>query len=764
MNPRNLSNRNPTETSVVGRCHCGPALSTLTDGIMLRGPRQFVSWLSVAGLAIGGAGIAPWLTGSGEPAAATGQPRPAAAAPQSAGEFRHDEFTGQVLPFLQQYCLECHTGDDTESGLDLSRFDSQASVGNELETWQSVLEALDTDYMPPREASQPAAEEIESIKNWFSRTLAGHGNLERPQEIIRRLNRSEYENTVRDLLQLKSDVFDNPNRIVITDDYFQPASGRMPRYVLAMSHHSYIQRKPAELPGISELPVDPPVLHGFNNDQSTLSFSPVHMEACLALANSILNDANFSRQSQLWDSLFVVDDIARDRDALLALADQRLSVFLPRAFRRPVSNHQRQRYLDLFARELENGDFTRAMKTTVSAVLASPRFLLRMDRMSGQPGQAAAIDAWDMASRLSYFLWASMPDDELFRAAAEGRLQSNADLEYQVQRMLKDRKSKSLSTEFGMQWLKLAKVNSARPDNDLFPGWYRKDSDSPGVSMMIEQLLLFETIMVEDRSILEFISADFAYLNRQLMDWYYVDPSTALGYTPDPESFEDFFRIQWPNTHRGGILTSGAMLVSTSATTRTSPVYRGAWILDVVFNRPPPPPPPDVPALDSEDIHAGVPNNVREKLSAHRQNPACAVCHDRIDPIGFALENFDPVARFRKTYRDGVAIDARGELYGDPYEGAARFKNVILRQKQRFVRGFVEHVVRYALGRQLHVSDEPELARIATAVAEQEYRFGAVIREVALSDLFRSQPAAGIDDRSAASQTGVAADPDPLKN
>jgi hypothetical protein len=551
------------------------------------------------------------------------------------------------------------------------------------------------------------------------------------------MNRTEYENTVRDLLRLRNDVFDNPSQIVITTDYFQPVTRAMPDYVLAMSHNFYRQRKPPELPDLSELPNDPPVIHGFNNDQSTLSISPVYMEACLARAQSLVDDGNFYRQTGLWDSLFVSSG-ELDSQQQVDRARQRLSIFMTRAFRRPVTAEELDRYLHLFQRNLETSGFTGAMKTTVAAILSSPSFLLRRDRSADRAG-SGEVDPYDMASRLSYFLWASMPDADLLEAAAEGRLTSDADIRAQVRRMMLDRKIKSLATDFGMQWLKLNKLNSARPDKDLFPDWYRNDADPPGISMMVEQLLLFETILVEDRSILDFINADFAYLNRTLMDWYHVDPQPALGYRPPADSFEDFFRITWPNQHRGGIIASGAMLASTSATTRTSPVYRGAWILDVVFNEPPPPPPPNVPALDGDGNQARQFTNVREKLAVHRASPACAVCHDRIDPAGFGLEKFDPVARFRKTYADGSAIDATGELDGEPYDGAARFKNVILKQKDRFVTGFVKHVARYALGRALSIEDEPEIGRIAARVAARDYRFSSVIEEIALSQLFRGK-------------------------
>jgi hypothetical protein len=331
-----------------------------------------------------------------------------------------------------------------------------------------------------------------------------------------------------------------------------------------------------------------------------------------------------------------------------------------------------------------------------------------------------------------------MPDDELFRLAELGSLQDPDVLRSQVQRMLKDFRIKSLSTDFGTQWLKIQKVNSAMPDKDKFPRYYRSELPTPGVSMMIEQLLLFETILVEDRSIMDFITADFAYLNRDLMDWYQIKPSEILGFTPHRENYEDFFRIKWPNLHRGGIVTSGAMLVSTSATTRTSPVYRGSWLLDVVFNRPPPPPPADVPALDIvKDGHA-LPLNVREKLEQHRRDPVCAGCHDRLDPLGYPLEKFDAVGQWRKNYENGDVIDSTGQLFGVDFEGPARFKKQIARNPSRFVRGFVEHLMEYALGRPLTIADLPEIERITSEVIDRDCRFSEAITQIVLSKQFQA--------------------------
>ncbi|MCP4774471.1 MAG: DUF1588 domain-containing protein [Planctomycetaceae bacterium] len=221
------------------------------------------------------------------------------------------------------------------------------------------------------------------------------------------------------------------------------------------------------------------------------------------------------------------------------------------------------------------------------------------------------------------------------------------------------------------------------------------------------------------------------------MDWYSVDPEEVLGYSPPVEGFEDFFRIKWPNGHRGGVLSSGAMLISTSTTTRTSPVYRGAWILDVIYNSPPPPAPANVPPLEPTSGEVSTDLSVREKLAKHRENEACATCHDVIDPPGFAFEMFDAVGKWRSTYANGKKVDSSGELRGDAFVGSERFKNVVLRDKSRFVRAFVEHTMKYALGRQLKFVDQPDIRQIAEKVAEQDFRFRTVMVEVVLSGLFR---------------------------
>ncbi len=650
-----------------------------------------------------------------------------------------DDFDEITRPFLENYCLNCHSGDDAEADLDLASFDSQVAVNADLETWAEVIEAIDDQYMPPSDEAQPETAEVDRLKDWYQQTLSDSGRTENLVPWMRRLNRIEYENTVRDLLRIDGDIFTNPGKVLLVDDYFQPATGRMPRYVLAISHFSYIPKRPPLLDGVGDVPVDPPVEHGFSNDYTGLSLSPMQVERYFELANSILDSPNLEYICDLWESMFLPGDTT-GYDQQVARARARLVLFLPRAFRRSINAEELDRFVKLFGAELRTtGSYTVAMKSTVAAVLVSPSFLFRRD-FAADSFNEHSVDQFALASRLSYFLWATMPDDELFQAAREGRLGTREGLLQQTRRMVQDKRIKSLSTDFGMQWLKVSSVTSARPDRDIYPHYYESTQTNPGVSMMIEQLLFFETIMIEDRDILEFVDADWSYLNRHLMDWYGLNPRQVAGYTPDRANFEDFFRIRWPNKHRGGVITSGATLLSTSATYRTSPVYRGAWVMGVIFNQPPPPPPAAVPTLEEAGQDAPQPLNLREKLAVHREDATCAVCHDRMDPLGFALEKFDPVARFRGQYEDGSEIDCRGEIYDEAYDGAAQFKAVISRNPDQFITGFVEHMLKYALGRQLEIADETDIRHIVETVINRDRRFSAVVEGIVTSDLFRSPP------------------------
>ena len=652
-----------------------------------------------------------------------------------------DDFQRIAIPFLSKHCLRCHTGSNAQAGFDLAKFDSQEAVDADPEAWKMIIEAVDNQYMPPADETQPAATQTQLLKDWYLKCLARSGKHAGVIPRMRRLNQTEYENTVSDLLQIRGDLFANASSILLVDDYFQPEKQKMPRYVLAMTHFSYLQKRPPLLSGLPDIPNDPPVEHGFSNDHTSLSFSPLQAERYMELANAILTSEQLPRICGSWESLFLPREIDNDLSQQKATAKLRLRTFLSRAFRRPAKDTEIVRYSNLFNSHLDRcGSHANAMTATVSAILASPLFLFRQDFSAGSFDKNS-VDPYAMANRLSYFLWASMPDEELLQAARDGRLNRPSGLAEQVRRMMRDKRIKSLATDFGMQWLKLASVNSVRPDRDLFPEFYAAKVYTPAISMKVEQLLFFETVMVEDRNIMEFIDADWGYVNRHLMDWYQLNPSEVLGFTPERPDIEDFFRIKWSDPKQGGVITAGATLVSTSATTRTSPVYRGAWILDVIFNRPPPPPPADVPALEDAAKQADHPLNVRERLERHRVDPNCALCHDKMDPLGFALENFDAVGRFRQSYPNGEPIDAKGTVFDEQFDGATHLKAIISRNERQFVQGFTEHMLKYALGRRLELSDQSEVKRIVDAVIRRGKNFSAVVEEIILSDLFRLPPA-----------------------
>ncbi|MDG2014739.1 MAG: DUF1592 domain-containing protein, partial [Pirellulaceae bacterium] len=635
--------------------------------------------------------------------------------------------------FVSQHCLACHSGEDPAGYLSLECLTLSNSEMDESELWNDVAETVSQGEMPPKiHHSQPTPEAVSHFLSALQKRALLKRQIAQPVASMRRLTRQELENTIGDLFQLRSPLFHSPDSLVLNDKYFQPQSRRMPNYMMVFSHHEWSHRNPSFFENIPALPHDPPVEHGFRNNQTGISFSPLQMERQFEFVGSLLNHPEFQRSSAIWSELFECEYAAWNQQ--LKYGEQQLDTFIPRAFRRPANPVSKQRWKHLFQEQLrENRNYTTAMKTTVQAMLVSPSFLFRTDRLACSDG----FPDWSIASRLSYFLWGSMPDETLFLLAAQGELKNQRTVRQQVRRMLQDRRARWLSTSFGMQWLQTMKAISSRPDENLYEHYYQDMRHSlPGVFMAIEQMLLFETILVENRSILDFIDADFGYLNQVLMNWYGLDPQSLIGFIPKPEDTEDFFRIQWPDRKRGGIICSGATLVSTSATHRTSPVFRGAWILEVIFNRPPPAPPANVPELASELAHGSQPLNIRERLAIHRHDKNCAVCHDAMDPPGFALERYDAVGQLRVQYADGTAIDSKGAVSGITADGIEDLKDVILRQQDKFTQGFVEKLFEFAIGRKLDRSDLDTIEDLVETAQQHQLAFQNIIEEVALHSVF----------------------------
>ena len=358
----------------------------------------------------------------------------------------------------------------------------------------------------------------------------------------------------------------------------------------------------------------------------------------------------------------------------------------------------------------------------ISAVLASPKFVFRIEQ-DEQPlaKDAHPLSEFALASRLSYFLWGSMPDEELFALANAGKLSAN--LEAQTTRLLKDKRAQYLVSGFALQWLQTRRLALVTPDAKMFPEF----DDALRTSMIRETELFLSEIVRDDRSVFDIIDADFTYLDRPLAELYRIPdvPSRRAG---------DFVRVTLPKGERGGVLTQASILTATSYPDRTSPVKRGKWILEQILGTPPPPAPADVPSLEGQKQLTG---NLRQRLEQHRANPSCASCHNRMDALGFAFEKFDAIGRNR-TMDEGVLIDTAGKLPdGRAFAGATQLKSVLKADHEKFVRNLSAKLLTYSLGRGLEFYDEPALDKMVLSAEKGQNRFSALVMAAVLSDPFR---------------------------
>ncbi|MCC6232945.1 MAG: DUF1592 domain-containing protein [Verrucomicrobiales bacterium] len=421
-----------------------------------------------------------------------------------------------------------------------------------------------------------------------------------------------------------------------------------------------------------------------------------------------------------------------------AWAKEVLQRFASRAFRRPTTEREVDRLVSLVEGALRDGEsFERGIQLGVTAVLVSPAFLFRweLDPEPLDPGAIRGLGDYEIASRLSYFLWSSMPDDELFAAAARGDLARIEGRKAQVLRMLKDAKAQALVRNFGGQWLQIRNLDESEPDPSVFPTW----NGSLREAMRTEAELFVSEIVREDRSIRDLVDANFTYLNETLAKHYGI---------PDV-SGPEFRRVLLPEgSPRGGILTLGSVLTVTSVPTRTAPVLRGKWILEQILGTPPPPPPPNVPPIE-EGAAASKTASLRQRLELHRSKPDCMVCHQKMDPLGFALENFDGIGAWRLN--DGPhPVDNQAELPGGrKIEGALGLKQVVARSEE-FPRALTTKLLTYALGRGLEGYDRREVRRIVAAAAKNDFKFSSLVLEIVDSDPFlKRQPQYAHDSKHA---------------
>jgi hypothetical protein len=407
-------------------------------------------------------------------------------------------------------------------------------------------------------------------------------------------------------------------------------------------------------------------------------------------------------------------------------AETILTKLATQAYRRPVAAEDVTDLMMFYDEAAAEGGFELGVRAGLQAILVSPEFVFRFERepTNVRPGQSYPLSDVDFVTRLSFFLWASAPDEELLEVARSGRLSDPAVLEHQVGRMLQDQRSEALSTRFFGQWLRLQDVGKVWPESSLFPGFSQQLAEG----MVKETELLFQHIIREDRSMLDIFDADYTFINDRLAQYYGIEGISG----------EAFRRVQYPPDQRRGILGHGSVLQLTSMSDRTSPVLRGKWVMEVLMGTPPPPPPPNVPAFEaSPDASGGRRLTTRQRMEAHSAAPVCASCHDFIDPIGLALDNFDATGKLR-TRENMMPLDTRGTFYdGTPIASVGELADVLLKRPIPLARNFADRFLAYAVGRPTEYFDQPTVRAIAQAAEMNDYKISSFIMGVVTSDMFR---------------------------
>ena len=472
------------------------------------------------------------------------------------------------------------------------------------------------------------------------------------------------------------------------------------------------------------------------------TFDPVYLGGIPALASLTMrgpfDGSAPSVETPSRKAIFTCRPASTDDEVFCA--ERILSRIAERAFRRPIAETDVDELIEFFelGRE-EKGTFDGGIQTGLRRILASPEFTFRfeLDPEGADEGDIFAISDLELASRLSFFLWSTVPDDELVELAAASRLSDPDVLEQQVRRMLADPKSRAVVDNFAGQWLQLRNLASVEPDLLTFPDF----DDNLREGFREETSLFFESIMREDRSVIDLLTADYTYLDERLARHYGI--SGVHG--------SDFRRVELDDEVRHGLLGHGSILTVTSFSHRTSPVVRGAWVLENLLGTPTPDPPDDVPALEETDPESLDAQPLRVRLQRHRDNPACAGCHNIMDPIGFAMEQFDAIGRFRVRDLRGNPIDASGQLAnGRPIDGIAQLREALVEQPEFFVHTFAEKMLTYAIGRGLEYYDMPTVRSIVENAADEDYRFSAIVLEIVNSEPFRMKVAEGGSEMSVA--------------
>jgi hypothetical protein len=735
-----------------------------------------------------------------------------------------DAFQKQVLPLLDRYCVDCHMKDNSEAGIVLDRYANQVAAVEDGRTWLRVRDAVQGRIMPPADMPQPSLEELDRITAWIENDFLAAQcgkQVHSAPVVIRRLNRQEYNNTIRDLLGIDlhlADAFpaddigfgyDNVGSAlnispVHVEKYLDAAElalhkaivvpdaeGCSPAELIGLKTYPLPPDKPVEFKhslkpglyladfslvrvGIAESVPPPRLVIGFGKDRRTLDAINVQDETVVyrywlkvaekddlvhvALAPGQAGSANVVSPTQVGDNvsgdqrygsergLHVDSMVVRGPVSVgsgqfpeshrrllfctpeygdqprLECAHKVIARFAERAFRRPVTPAEVDRVMQIFRVADERGEsFERSVQLALTTVLASPHFLFLVEPEESHEDRP--LTEFELASRLSYFLWSSMPDEGLFQEARQGTLRSN--LRQQVVRMLADPKSNDFVENFTGQWLQLRKLGGVSPDKDLFPGF----DDTLRKAMRTETEQFFADILRNDRSVLELLDSSYTFVNEPLARHYGIEGVTGAK----------FRKVALPDRSRGGVLTQASVLTLTSNPNRTSPVKRGQWILQQLLGTPPPPPPPDVAKLN-ESRQAAEASSLRERMEVHRTNRECASCHQQMDPLGFALENYDAVGRWRTT-DGGFRIDPSGELIGGrKFADVKELKSLLgSTAAKKFTRCLIENMLTYGLGRGLEAYDYCTIEEIRQQLTANGYRIRNIIFGIVESKAFQNR-------------------------
>jgi hypothetical protein len=620
-------------------------------------------------------------------------------------------FIRDVAPLLKRYCTACHDGETArgEVALDVLNANTARQVPD---LSRRVSQAVSSRRMPPPGKPSPPAPEREALVAWFNSAVrqAECSKATAPARVaLRRLNRAEFNNTVRDLLGVTA--------------------------------------RPAD-----DFPADD-LAYGFDTIADVLSLSPILFERYLDAADRVVEEA--AKSPVLWAKIknpapsdlvnFVLRGVPPERERAvknvrspqldgtdaetdaLEHAARTIQAFADRAFRRPITHEELARLVRFLESAWANGNsHDEGIKLALKAILVSPHFLFRVESW---PSSDSAPDLSDfvLATRLSYFLWSSTPDDELFQLACEGKLNSPSILDKQVRRMLRDPKAAALAENFAPQWLQTRRLKEFMPDPAKFPHF----DEALRTAIERETELMFDHVVRDDRSVLDFLNADYTFVNERLARHY------GMGGISGPA----FRKVSLAGTGRGGVVTHASVLAVTSNPTRTSPVQRGKWILENLLGSPPPPPPPGADNFGEITDTPGV--TLRMRLDQHRRDPACASCHAAMDPLGLGLENFDAIGAWRS--HDGtLPVDASGQLPdGRSFRGPDELRGVLAERAPEFVRCLTEKMLIYALGRGLSPQDQCVVDRIVYRMSANGHRFSALVSGIVQSDLFRQPNSKG---------------------